>query len=175
MNVFVKLFLSGMLLLTGCNDSRSGLVGKVDYAKPNAPVEMTFAVTTRPQVGMSLDYALTFTLDANVDDVVITVAADDALLLLEHPQMLHLGARERNQQDVLRVICQPQRDGLFYMYVSATLFMDGQQQSSSFVIPVEVGDGVSQLPQTATGVVLDDASGERIISLPADESLRPAR
>jgi len=175
MNYLLKVFLLSMLLVAGCNEPKSMQNDKVNYVKPHAPVDMKFTVSARPQVGANVRYKLMLTTGMDVDDMVVTVSAEASVQLLEFPQMLHLGPQKMHQPQMLTVICQPQANGLAYLNVVVTLVVDGQQQSRSFSIPVNVGDVAARQQLKPTGVIEENAAGDRMISMPAEESLRPAK
>ena len=174
MNYFMKLFLSGLLLLSGCNESQSVQAGKLNYGKPHAPVEMTFIQSVKPKVGVTIRYEILLTPGVDANDMQVSVSADEGLSLLEYPQQLQLGVQKKDQQQAVVVTCQPQREGLFYINISATVITDGKRQSRSFAIPVNVGDVDAAKHLKASGVVVEDAAGERIISMPAQQTLKTA-
>ena len=174
MNYFVRLLLLVAVALTGCNESKSLQPAKLNYAKPHAPVEMTFSTSTKPKVGATLRYEILLTVGIDADDMQVSVSADEGLSLLEYPQQLQLGVQKKDQQQAVVVTCQPQREGLFYINISATVITDGKRQSRSFAIPVNVGDVDAAKHLKASGVVVEDAAGERIISMPAQQTLKTA-
>jgi hypothetical protein len=173
-NLF-KLFWLSLVLLSACKETQTAQLDELDYTKPHAPVEMTFTLSAKPQVGHDLTVELVLSTTTDAEDLVVSVTADNNLTLLEYPSLQHLGAQRKQQQQAIKISCQPQQDGLFYLNVSATLVYDGQQQSRSFAIPVNVGDVDISRQLKATGVVEQDASGEAIISMPAQQSIRPAK
>jgi hypothetical protein len=107
--------------------------------------------------------------------MVVSVSADDSVLLLDYPQQRHLGVQKKNQQQKLVLLCQPQSAGMAYVTVVATLINNGQSQSRSFTLPVQTGEGDARKYLKSNGVVIEDATGERMISMPAEESGAPAK
>ena len=177
MKHLVKLFFVSVLLLVGCNESKNVQHAQFDssklaYTKPHAPIDMAYTSAVTPVAGATIRYDLVFTSGIDADDLQVTVTADDGLALMEYPQQRSLGVQQTQQQNPIAVSVQPQHDGVFYLNVSATLVMDGQQQSRSFAIPVDVG-AVDLIKHLKTnGVVEKTSDGERIISMPAQQTLK---
>lgn len=171
-------FLAMLAFLSGCKESQSihsDYAGKINYVKPHAPVDMEFTASSKPRAGESHRYELVITAGEAADDLIVSVTADEGVLLLEYPQQTRLGAQKKKQQHRMFVLCQPQQDGMFYLHVQATLVQGSQTQSRSFAIPLNVGDVDVKKHLKSSGTVTEDASGERIISMPAQESSKPAR
>ncbi|MBI3188867.1 MAG: hypothetical protein HYZ31_13505 [Gammaproteobacteria bacterium] len=172
LNVFL---MSLLILLAGCKETQTALPAQPAYSKPHAPVEMTFSQSAKASTGNDLSVEVVLTTTKDVDDLEVSVTADNNLLLLDYPHLRHLGAQHRQQTQVLKISCQPQQDGLYYLYVAATVVVKGQPQTRSFPIPVYVGEVNASQQLKATGVVEQDANGEAIISMPAQQNLRPAK
>jgi hypothetical protein len=175
MKNLLKLFLLSMVLLAGCKDTQTAQLEQPAYSKPHAPVEMTFTQSAKAKIGSDLSVEVVLSTTTDVEDLVVSVTADNNLVLLDYPQMLHLGAQLKQQQQVLKISCLPQQNGLYYLNVAATVVVNGQLQTRSFSIPVNVGDVNIGQQLKATGVVEQDASGKAIISMPAQQTLRPAK
>lgn len=172
---FLYLLLGGLLICSvsyaakSSGDAHQGFIGK-----PHAPVEMTYVLPDKIAATKKLIISATLTAMQDVDALDVRVRFDEGLQAISK-QQLNFGRSGKKQSNQFDIECVAQRNGLFYVHVLTTLTIDGQQQSRSFTIPVNVGNVDVRKQLKASGVVKQDASGERIISMPAQESSRPAK
>lgn len=169
--------LLGSLLL--CSVSYAGKISAIDehqgfVGKPHAPVEMQYVLPDKMVAAKKMNISVTLTTTRDVEALDVSVRFDDGLQAVSK-QQLNFGRSASKHGNQFAIECLPQRNGLFYVHLQATLTLDGQLQSRSFTIPVNVGNVDVRKHLKASGVVRQDAAGERIISMPAQESSKPAR
>jgi len=130
-------------------------------------------------VGQLLQYKIYFTSSQDADDLKVRYKTKGDLLI-QNPQLsIAFGQQKNTQSNLLTLNVIPQQEGLFYIYLSASLHTNGQAQSRSFAIAVKVGEQdaktlfkMKSLPQ---GVVVQQPEGQPgIISMPAIETIDAA-
>lgn len=175
---FILLAMSSM----ACNMSMAGnppeaSKGQGDYhpvGKPHAPIEMTFQLPSKLKSGQAIEFTFSLMPTQNVESLSMQVRVDDGLVLKTQTQagygVMSKGAKADH---VVKLVAQ--REGLFYVHVQASVKVAGKIQSRSFVIPLNVGDVDARKYMKSSGNVTGDAGGERIISMPAQESSVPAK
>lgn len=138
--------------------------------KPHAPIELKFTLPKSITVGetMSLDVAVEAGQDA--DDLLVTLRTDDGLLLLNNQQQFAFGQQHTGQKSDIRVVVIPEKEGLYYIHLSARLVTGADQQSRSFVIPVKVGNVDIQKSLKPASVLQQEEGEAGIISMPAVET-----
>jgi hypothetical protein len=175
-------FISLVASLMACNMSLAGnpsamSKGYGEYhpvGKPHAPVEMKYQLPTKLKSGKAIEFTLNLMPTRDVESIAVLLRVDDGLKL-ESASQAGYGATARNTKIDLPVSVVPQREGVFYIHVQVSVQVEGQVQSRSFAIPLNVGDVDAKQHLKSSGVVTEDASGERVISMPAQESVTPAR
>jgi len=166
--LYVCLLLAGLL---GCNASYAGKSTATDehqrfIGKPHAPVDIKYESPNKVTVAKKLGIRVTLVTARDVDAVDVAIRFDEGLQAVSE-QSLHFGPSAKKHGNDFDIECIPQRNGVFYVHLLATLSMNGQQQSRSFTIPVNVGDVDVRKAMKSSGAVTRDASGEAIISMPA--------
>lgn len=174
--LYVCVLLAGLL---GCNASYAGKTSATDehqgfVGKPHAPVEMKYVSPNKVTVAKKLGIHVTLVTAGDVEALDVAVRFDEGLQAVSEPR-LHFGPSAKKSGNQFEIECVPQRNGLFYVHLQATLSLNGQQQTRSFTIPVNVGDVDVRKAMKSSGAVTQDASGEAIISMPAQETRKPAK
>jgi len=146
--------------------------------KPHAPIVMRYKASVKNTitVGQQISYKIYFSTSINASDLQVryTTKAD---LLIQNPSMsIAFGEQVKGKKNLLELNIIPQQDGLFYIYLSATLDINGQKQSRNFVIPVQVGEQLIEKTllkkSSSQGEVKQKPEPARIISMPAIETTR---
>ena len=137
--------------------------------KPAAPINLDYEVKGQLQTGGEIVVKLAFSgIDAGT--VTASVRPDPGLVRIDSSEDLRLPVQQKGGAAAgqeIRLI--PEKDGIYYVNIFATLAINGEQQYKSFAIPLEVGqvDWAEHLkPQ---GELKDDGLGNTIIALPATE------
>ena len=115
--------------------------------KPHAPINMRYKTRTKKsiKVGELLLYKIYFSASIDADELQVRYKTTSALLIQNPNQQIAFGSQRKAQNNLVELEVIPQQEGLFYIYLSATLHVDGQQQSRSFAIPVQVGEQIEEL------------------------------
>jgi hypothetical protein len=144
--------------------------------KPHAPITMRFSVDVKNSIyiGQLLRYKIYFTSSQHADDLQVHYKTKPDLLIQNTELSIAFGAQKKAQRNLLALDVIPQQQGLFYIYLSATVYINGQAQSRSFAIPVKVGKQdaktlfkMQAAPRTVVVPQSEELPG--IISMPAIE------
>ena len=138
--------------------------------KPHAPIELKFILPKGIAVGETMSLDLTVEAGRDADDLLVTLRADDGLLLLNNQQQFAFGQQRTGQQSEIKVTVMPEKEGLYYIYLSARLVLGADQQSRSFVIPVKVGNVDIRKSLKPAGVLQQEEGEAGIVSMPAVET-----
>ncbi len=126
------------------------MVSAVSASKPGPPIELKFALPTRPEVGQPMDIDIAVIPRAPVpDSVSVSFQVVDGLEIIEGSQLQRVdrlvdGAPIRH---VVRIL--PKRDGIFAVTAVASFVVANQDSSRTFSIPVIAGEGLPE--QVAKG------------------------
>ena len=137
--------------------------------KPEAPIDFSYSLAAKPRIGEEVELQITCSPQRQAEDVEITFSSSEGLDLYAARTTETVDLIQAGETFERTITVVPQTEGLLYVNVHASLFMDGRMQARAISIPVVVGDGsVRQLkPEFPVQV---DETGEKIISLPAIES-----
>lgn len=138
--------------------------------KPHAPIELKFILPKGIAVGETMSLDLTVEAGRDADDLLVTLRADDGLLLLNNQQQFAFGQQRTGQKSDIKVTVMPEKEGMYYIYLSARLVLGADQQSRSFVIPVKVGNVDTRKSLKPAGVLQQEEGEAGIVSMPAVET-----
>ncbi|MDH5472919.1 MAG: hypothetical protein OEY61_08690 [Gammaproteobacteria bacterium] len=166
----VIFFISGMSVF----DSESVDNVSRDYqqasAKSHVPVDVKYQLPKNIQTGEQVAIKLLLKAGQVAENLIVTVHADEGLLLMDANNQYSFGEQKKGQKSSLTLNVMAEADGLFYIYISASLVIDGQQQSGTIVIPLSAGNARSQKVLKQEGKVTQDSTGTPVISMPAVEA-----
>ena len=172
-----KLIAYGLLFLTltACNsdDAQKNMMYKPVSAKSYVPIHMYYTSNLKSagQVGHDYEFRIKLTSGVAADSFVVSYSVKGDLILNNPDDSVDFNKQTKGQVNTLVVNVNPQQNGLFYIYLSATLYVDGRGHTRSFAIPVNVGEVNSKKQLKSPGVVIQDAdSNQKIISMPAIET-----
>ncbi len=143
-----------------------GLARAVPQGKPGAAVGLSYDLQGRPDVGQDVSLELVFQPGVQVQALSAVITGMDGLLLQGELQAgfepVRVGELYRH-----RITLTPERTGVFYITVVITSLHEGSdtEQGRTFSIPLVVGEA----PLQRKGSAPEDAAGEAIESLPAQE------
>jgi hypothetical protein len=181
----------GMVLATlafaACQDANQGVERASDTAaapeaaaqaadaeasagKPTAPIAIDYTVVGTPIVGQPVSINLEVSSMLPGRAVTLNYRINDARNLVfpqAQAQRVALGVLGDSDRAAQQVIVVPQREGRLYLNVSAEVETEQGTLLKSMAIPIQVGSAPREL-QT-NGEVSQDADGEAIVSMPADE------
>lgn len=142
--------------------------------KPHAPIDLKITLPKNLALGESQSLDLIFVADVAADNLLVTLRADEGLVLLNNQQQFSFGPQKPKQKNPLYVSLRLESAGLYYLYVSAVLVNTDKQQSRNFVIPVQVGNVRLQKTLQPEGRLQQEESqneGEAgVVSMPAVET-----
>jgi len=171
---YCSLFLV-LMALTACNsdDTQKNITYKPVSAKSYVPIYMshTSNLKSSGQIGHDYEFIIKLTSGIAADSLVVNYSVKGDLILKKSAMLVDFNEQTKGQVNSLVITVNPQQNGLFYIYLSATLYVDGRGQTRSFAIPVNVGEVNSKKQLKSPGVVIEDAdSNQKIISMPAIET-----
>lgn len=137
--------------------------------KPHAPIELKFILPKGIALGETMSLDLTVEAGRDADDLLVSLRADNGLLL-NNQQQFAFGQQRTGQQSDIKVTVMPEKEGLYYIYLSARLVLGADQQSRSFVIPVKVGNVDIRKSLKPAGVLQQEKGEAGIVSMPAMET-----
>jgi len=160
---------------SGAPQAESGAAGpgaETAAGKPSAPITIRYKVLGTAIVGQPVPIEVE--LSSSVSDRPITLSYsinDSASMLFPESQARRVdvrmaadGARASRQVTVV-----PQREGRLYLNVLAEIDTDAGRMIKTMAIPISVGPGAAPPPEH-NGELQEDADGEAVESMPAEES-----
>lgn len=138
--------------------------------KPTAPIDIDYEVIGTPLVGQPVNIDLS--VKATRGDAPVRLSyrvLDSNSMSFPDAQAREVSLRVGDREPAVRqVTVVPQREGRLYLNVTAEIETPGGAMIKSIAIPVQVGSGTTK-PEP-DGTLEEDADGEAVISLPADEN-----
>jgi hypothetical protein len=134
--------------------------------KPGAPVALEFATDGEPTLGAAIEVTLMVTSASPADGMQISLTADEGLAISPEQTAVQFSDVEPGVAQTHVINITPQLNGRLFINVFVTLDRASQQSVRTFAVPLQVGPEAVQ--EKAPQVKRED--GERIISLPAEES-----
>lgn len=126
------------------------MVSAVSAAKVGPPVEMKFALPSRPEVGQVMDLDVAVIPRAPVpDSVSVSFQVVDGLEIVEGAQLERIDKLVDGNpiHHVVKIL--PKRDGIFALIAVVSFEVANQDLSRTFSIPVIAGEGLPE--QVAKG------------------------
>jgi hypothetical protein len=126
------------------------MVAAVSAAKAGPPVELKFALPTRPEVGQVMDLDVAVIPRAPVpDSLSVSFQVADGIEIVDGSQLERVDklADGTPIRHVVRIL--PKRDGIFALTAVVSFAASNQDWSRSFSIPVIAGEGLPE--QVAKG------------------------
>jgi hypothetical protein len=145
----------------------------VSAGKPTAPIAIDYTVIGAPIVGQPVSINLEVSSMLPGRAVTLNYRINDPRNLSfpqAQAQRVALGVLGDSDRAAQQVTVVPQREGRLYLNVSAEVETEEGVLLKSIAIPIQVGAAPREL-QT-NGEVGEDAQGEAIVSMPADEETR---
>lgn len=135
--------------------------------KPGAPVRLSHRLDGTPTTGVPLTLVLHFASDVRGEVLRLQYGAEPGLLLNSQPsQRFEL---DGSTVPEARLSLTPERDGLYYVRVLAEL----GGRTRAFAVPIAVGKVDMKARLKPQGQLLTTPEGRTLISLPAEETVRP--
>lgn len=136
--------------------------------KPTAPITIEFSLAAEPAVGALLAISIAVHASAELGDLALEVRAEDGSALLVAAQTPVAGV-----PGAWTVTVVPLADVTAYLNVTAQGTLGGVPQTRSVAIPVRVGNAKPARALRASAVA-GEGEAERLVLLPAAETVRPA-
>lgn len=155
------------------------MVTAVAPGKQAAPVEMKFDVARRPQVGQPLAITVAAIVRApNVEDLQVLFQSTDGIEVTAGAESRPLQQPKEGDALSHTVTVTPTREGVLYVSAVALVTIgDTGSLARAFAIPVIVGDPLAAeaLRKSEAEAATEAApGGERVVSMPAQETTGPA-
>lgn len=154
------------------DDPDSGLATAVSSGKTSAGVDLKYDVAAKPDPGQDFQIELVFLprVAADALEVEVTPIPGISIVSGATARFENVVAGERYPAPV---VARADGQGLYYLGVSARMTTQVQSEARTFSVPVAVGAGAAaQKPEPTPA---QDATGQAIESLPAEESGRETR
>ena len=139
--------------------------------KPTAPISIDYDIIGVPLVGhpVNIDIAVSST-RGEAPVKLSWHVLDTGSLSFPDSQLREVSLRVNSRQaETRQVTVVPQREGRLYLNVTAEIETADGAMLKSMAIPIQVGSAPGEPEQEPNGEVKEDADGETIVSLPADE------
>lgn len=148
------------------------MANAVVTGKTTAPVDLKYDVLAKPSVGQPFEVELAFSPRLPADALEVEVTGIPGLTVVSGGATRFEGVRAGDRH-VAKVLVQADAPGIYYANVVAKMITQVQTEARTFSVPVVVGvAAAAQKPEQAPA---QDASGQAIESLPAEESGRETR
>jgi hypothetical protein len=121
------------------------MVAAVSSAKAGPPVEMKFALLTRPEVGQVMDLDVAVVPRAPVpESLSVSFQVADGIDIVGGSQLARVDKLEDGTpiRHVVKIL--PKRDGVFALTAVVSFVVANQDWSRTFSIPVIAGDGLPE-------------------------------
>ena len=153
----------------GHSHAKSGGVTKAGYSRVTAKksgsgVAFQYKLLGKPTVGQALRISVLYDGVTSTAGAKATLRADSGLTMdgsVQEKSLVRGVGKQAQQSNAQEISVTPTAEGLFYVNV----FTEQAGRSAAAAIPVRVGDKPLNLP--TVGEVKTDASGAKVISMPA--------
>ena len=147
----------------------SGLATAVATGKTSAGVDLKYSVAAKPDPGQDFQIELVFLPRVAADALEVEVTSIPGITIVSGAtaRFENVVAGERYSAPV---VARADGQGLYYLGISARMATQVQSEARTFSVPVAVGAGAAAEKPEPTPA--QDASGQAIESLPAEESDR---
>lgn len=159
------------LVTTGCQtpseEGGSANKGAGEYStkKPGAAVALNYSVEGEPEPGTAVVVNLEVTAANAADVLQLSLSADDSLQLSLEETNVQFQDVKAGIVQTHQVMVTPVSAGRLFINAIVTVDRAGTQSARTFTVPIQVGPEVAEKADVGA-----DENGERIISLPAEES-----
>lgn len=137
------------------------------YTKPHAGIELNYNRPKKLQIGDYFDLVLTFKTKVDADFLKININNNNDLQL-GISQFDYTFSAIKNKKHKVTIPVTTLHDGRFFIDISATLMVNGNEQTRTFTIPVTVGEQIKDKSQENTGYKSLPSQG--VVSMPATET-----
>ena len=139
---------------------------KQSPGKSSAAIEMEYTLDKNIVANKESEVIITFRTKKDVDNLLVNFKLDSGLVSTDAEQVFSFGVLASGEKSVVKLRVSAASNGYYYINVLATL-VSNNKQSRSFSIPINVGNVNAKNYLKSKGNVKIDASGRRIISMPA--------
>lgn len=156
--------------VSGKETAEQSTAAQAAAGKPTAPIDIEYDVIGTPIVGQPVNIDLSIRSTRGDAPVRLSYRVlDSKSMSFPDAQAKEVALRVGDTQPAVRqVTIVPQREGRLYLNVTAEVETPGGAMFKSIAIPVQVGSGPTE--QEPEGTLKEDAEGEAVLSLPADEN-----
>lgn len=132
-------------------------------AKPGSPYTISYRIVGTPIVGSPVTVDLHIASALESRPVTLGYRINDATAMMfgeSQPASVHLERADNEKDFQQRVTLIPQREGRFYLNVSASFDSDTGTVSTGMAIPIQVGTGTREMQEH--GELQQDENGEAV-------------
>lgn len=163
--------LLAVLMLAGCETTveekkTTGTLSSMT-GKPGAPVSLTYSVPSAKKLGQAIEIDLSFVFDSAVDSATISFGPSEGLELV-NARSLAVTDQQRGDSHAISLKVVPRESGLRFVSIFAVTKQGQKEMRRSFAVPVTAGG--SAAPKKAMPDPLETPEGEKVISMPAEET-----
>jgi hypothetical protein len=147
------------------NDATAKMARAVGNGKPGAAVDIRYDILARPEAGKAVEVEVALVPGPGVDSMEATFAGMDGVTLAG-PLSASFPTVKAGEPYKHTLSLLPDRNGVFYITVAVNTQMGNSSLGRTFSIPFVVG----KTPVQAKPSPAQDAKGEAIQSMPAEET-----
>jgi len=136
--------------------------------KPQAPIDFDYEILGTPMLGQPLAIRLTSSAQPGPDTLDIALSGDGRLLVPAELARIRMARAAGGERSSRTITVTPLVAGTHYLRVLVRADVRGRAQARTATIRIAVGGAGA--PPPPLGTVATDATGQRIISLPAQEN-----
>ncbi|MFL2546351.1 MAG: hypothetical protein ACJ0SL_03195 [Candidatus Rariloculaceae bacterium] len=155
-------------LATGGCGSSAEPVSADSSSKPTPPIDISYELRGEPLVGQPVQINVEARSQVALTDVSIEVFGDERIAIAQSGFNRGSPRVPRDEAMIRTLTVTPLVNGTLHVGVLVQADVNGVTQSRNILIPIRIGAGIA--PERPENDVQLDTSGERIISLPSEES-----
>lgn len=125
--------------------------GPVFSPKPTAPIEISWQLAGTPVVGQALAIDVTVAGMAELAGAVLSLSADEALVILDPATAVSLGTLAAGESVVQRLSVLPLESGTWHLGLSVTGAIGGRDQTRSVSIPIRLAAAADKSESETAG------------------------
>ncbi|MCZ6688229.1 MAG: hypothetical protein O7H41_01295 [Planctomycetota bacterium] len=137
--------------------------------KPTAPVNITYTVPDKADVGKAIDAVVSFKVLQAVENLKLTLTEGKGLRIVSERTTFDYGARAAGASFSETISVRPEEEGILYLNVFVTGGYRGKVMTRTGAVPIKTGNkGTLDAP----GRLTRDSEGRRLIEMPIPDQDR---
>jgi hypothetical protein len=153
-----------------CSGNSGKLVTKkaVRAGKKVAPISISYEPVSEAEIGEAIDIEITCETLSDVSDLKLKLAPSKGMDMIPATFEVEYGDRSGKFKFSEHVGVVPGKEGLLYLNVFVSGIFDNRRMVRSGAVPVKVGNDPQKMLKSS-GKLKTDTTGQRVISMPAEE------